>query len=536
MGRYKNWIATAILLAVVIIPILFVSRGPFVKSDPPETSVASSAVSNGQAKVRNSAVSGQFYPSDAEVLRETVSDLISKAQAVPSSQKPRILISPHAGVEYSGATAAASYKQIEGAKYTRVIIIGTSHNFRFDDAVIDGNDYWETPLGQIKLDKDYINTLVQSKKIGIDSAKHAPEHSLEMQLIFLQQVLGNGFEVVPILMSDGADMNVINLVAYKIAQNFDDNTLLVVSSDLSHYPKRETARQLDNKLIKSILTGDLNLFEETVKDTEMAGYADVATAACASEAIAVGMKVSKLLGFGDFQKLKYENTGDVTGDNERVVGYGALIARNGSVNFNAPVLDEEAQRETLQLTRSTLEEYLKSGKTPEINPQNALLYEPLGAFVTLEINGQLRGCIGSFEPDDPLYKVLQQVGISAAVNDGRFTPVKYEELKDIDIEISVMTPRIRIDNWKDIVLGEDGVVIQDAGRAGTFLPQVATDNNWDLETFLSELCSQKVGVESDCYRDPQAQIYTFEAQVFGEKEVFGSNLETSLGKTEQMAL
>jgi AmmeMemoRadiSam system protein A len=151
-------------------------------------------------------------------------------------------------------------------------------------------------------------------------------------------------------------------------------------------------------------------------------------------------------------------------------------------------------------------------------PKRRYLYKPLGVFVTLNKNKQLRGCIGQFEPEEPLYKVIQDTAIDAALNDSRFEPVAFSELKDIEIEISIMTPKVVEDSWQDIELGKHGVVIQKGNRSGTFLPQVATDTGWSKEEFLSELCSQKAGLLRDCYQDPSVTIYTFQAQVFSENE------------------
>lgn len=180
-------------------------------------------------------------------------------------------------------------------------------------------------------------------------------------------------------------------------------------------------------------------------------------------------------------------------------------------------MDKKTQKEVLRLARMTLENYLSGGKIPEVSVKNDELLIPLGAFVTLRSGEQLRGCIGCFEPDEPLYKVIRKMVIEAAANDPRFLPVTAEELANIKIEISVMTSKRKINHWQEVELGKHGVVIKKGFRSGTFLPQVAIETGWNREEFLGELCTQKAGLPADCYKDPETEIYVFEAEVFAEK-------------------
>lgn len=181
------------------------------------------------------------------------------------------------------------------------------------------------------------------------------------------------------------------------------------------------------------------------------------------------------------------------------------------------MLNQSAQEEALKIARQTLEEYLATGKIPSFSPTNRSLLKPLGAFVTLRKHGELRGCIGEFESKEPLYKAIQKIAIAAATQDFRFPSVKAEELENINIEISILTPKKKIDNWQEIKLGQHGVTIQKEFHSGTFLPQVATETGWTLEEFLSQLCSQKAGLPPDCYKDPTVNLFVFEALVFQEK-------------------
>jgi AmmeMemoRadiSam system protein A len=180
------------------------------------------------------------------------------------------------------------------------------------------------------------------------------------------------------------------------------------------------------------------------------------------------------------------------------------------------MLSKMQQQQLLEIARQALVCRLQNKPLPKFSPQDSALQQKLGAFVTLKNHGQLRGCIGCFNPDKPLYQVVQEKVVDAGINDPRFYPVDVDELKNLSIEISVLSPNIKIDDWRKIKLGKHGVVVQKGSRGGTFLPQVATETGWDLETFLSNLCTHKAGLPADSYKDPRTDIYVFTAQIFGE--------------------
>jgi hypothetical protein len=423
------------------------------------------------------------------------------------------LIVPHAGIIYSGSVAAYGFKQLEGEDNLRIILIGASHTSRFDYAAVDDNKYWETPFGRVEVDSDFVKSLANGTSIRIDKSVHLKEHSLEVELVFLKKVIRN-FKIVPILLGQTSEELLASL-AYKLAYNFDDNTLLVVSSDLSHYPDWGAANVSDIQLIDSVLKGKVKVFDQKLKEIEDENLKGLETPACGKDAIRVALKAGELLGVDNFEKIKYENTGDITGDKSRVVGYASILGSSENIKFTLTGVEDYKMYMT-EIARKTLETYLSSGSILDIQPNSEILLQPLGAFVTLTKNGQLRGCMGEFEPVKPLYKTIQDTSISSATKDKRFSPVTPEELKDIKIEVSLMTPRRKIFNWQEIKLGKEGIVLQRGINAGTFLPQVATDNNWNLERFLSELCSQKAGLEKDCYKDPKTEIYGFEVDVIRE--------------------
>lgn len=183
------------------------------------------------------------------------------------------------------------------------------------------------------------------------------------------------------------------------------------------------------------------------------------------------------------------------------------------------LLNKDEKEKLLEIAQTSVETFIREGKAPEFQIENPILNQNLGAFVTLKKDGQLRGCIGRFSPTDiPLYQVVSQMAISAATQDRRFYPVTNSELEDLKYEISVLSVLEKIENWREIEVGKHGVQIRKGLRSGVFLPQVATENNWDLEKFMGELCFQKVGLEWDCWKREDVELYTFTAQVFGEEE------------------
>ncbi len=462
---------------------------------------------------RRPAVAGSFYPADPVSLGQMLDGFLSHAELIPVEGDLKILIVPHAGLEFSGQTAAWGFKQIESKNYTRVILLGASHRMPFDYAAVCNKGSWETPLGETQIDTE-LATLLLGNKIIADTVPHKEEHSLEVELVFLQKILTD-FKIVPILLGQVSDETLDDL-AKKISQNLDERTLLVVSSDLSHYPEWSVANEVDDQTIKAVISGSREKFEDKINSLEKKGYPNLDTCACGQQVISVALKMAEILSIKDLRKIKYENSGDVSGDKSRVVGY-ASIGMWGDGNLEeTDFLDEAAKKEALNIARKTLEEYLGEGKIPSIKPASAKLNQQLGAFVTLRKAGQLRGCIGEFEPKKPLYLVIEEMAIAAATEDSRFPPVAAGELEEINIEISVMTPKKKINNWQEIQLGKQGVVVQKGQYSGTLLPQVATETGWSKEEFLSQLCTQKAGLPGNCYKDRSVNLFVFEAQVFAE--------------------
>lgn len=503
------------LLVILLFIIIFLGLIYFSTPSSEKKPSDSTALTNQlNTTSRKPAVAGTFYPADKEILDTQLSSFLDKVSKQSTLNPLRLLIVPHAGIDYSGSTAAYGFKQIEGRDIKKVILLGSSHRHNFDHTAIDNSSYWETPLGKIEFDPDLAAQFITlGQEIRYDPQVHSTEHDLEVETIFLQKVLKD-FKIIPVLISHPSD-TLINALAYKISQNMDDQTLLVVSTDLSHYPDYETANKVDSITVNSILTGNKTQFENRIAEGSKANDPGVETLACGFESVRVALKVVELLKLDTPQLLKYQNSGDVTGDKSRVVGYASISVTGKEIKFNTPQLSEDAQKEALDIAKKSLSDFLTQKKEPsDLTVRNPVLNEPLGAFVTLRKKGELRGCIGEFEPVKPLYKVIQQKAIDAATKDLRFEPVNQEDLSDLTLEISVMTPKQPISDWKQIDLNKDGVVIVQGNNSGTFLPQVAKEFNWSLDEFMGQLCSQKAHLPKSCYLDPSTKIYTYQAQVF----------------------
>lgn len=503
-----------IFFILLILPLLFLLSACQKKDKSLESTKDNENIEN-QTMIRKPAVSGSFYPSSPDNLKDQINAFLSQTKVLDEQNQPQILILPHAGIDYSGQTAAWGFKQIKGKNIKRVILLGSSHRQYFSKAAIYNKGAWETPLGKVEIDENLADKLIASSYlIEANPNPHLEEHSLEIQIPFLQLVLTD-FKIVPILLSQ-ADEKTISKLTETISQNLDNKTILLISSDLSHYPDQKTAKKVDQETINSILTGRAENFEKVIsKNISLPG---VETCACADKAIKIGLLTANNLEIKNIKLINYSTSADYGGDIKKTVGYASIAFypiqnQPKTINVN---LNKDSQNKLLQIARSTLEQYLKDKTIPQIEITDESLNQNLGAFVTLKKNQKLRGCIGEFEPQKKLYKTIQEKAIDAGLNDPRFPPITLAELKDINIEISVLSPNKKIENYQLIELKKHGVVIKKGNKGGTFLPQVAQETNWDLETFLENLCQSKAGLPKDCYKDPETQIYTFTAQVFEE--------------------
>lgn len=463
--------------------------------------------------VRLPAVAGQFYPAEESEAREQIEGFLAEASST-SSWPPQIIIVPHAGWQYSGPIAAESFSLIRGGDFEQVVLLGTTHRVPTDKIALDDHDFWQTPLGKVPINKDLINDLADQEIIVIDRDIHRDDHVLEVELPFLQATLSD-FSLVPVLIGQVRDADLLTL-AQKLAQILanDPKTLLVVSSDLSHYPDQETARVADGKTLAAIVSGRREEFDQTLADLE-SQYPAVETFACGTDAIRVALLVADKIGLREAKILGKGDSGAISGQTEAVVGYGAvafwLEQERGSIQIN-----QEEKKLLLSWAREAIASYLATGQIPNRKAPRAPLETKGAVFVTLEKNGQLRGCLGGFEAKESIWQAVANMAVAAATNDYRFSPVTEEELEDIKIEISLLSPLKRIASIEEIEPGKHGVYLKRGNLTGTFLPQVADEGNWTREDFLGEICVQKMGLDRGCYLDPATEIFIYTVESFSE--------------------
>ncbi len=461
-------------------------------------------------------VAGSFYPDDPEELKKVVDSYIDSAIISPMGEDVRLLISPHAGYKYSGSVAGYAYKAIKGKKYSTVIVIAPSHKHSFDGISVYTNGLFKTPLGELVVDSDVAGKLISSdKKIFFKPEVFKDEHALEVELPFLQRSLDN-FKIVPIIFGEPSIENckILGSALTEILKDKND-CLVVVSTDMSHYHPYDKANAMDNLTIDKIRLMDYgDLYDSVLRgDSELCGFAGVIS----------GLIYCKNIEALKCVILKYANSGDTSGAKNAVVGYFSAVfikdrIPEAKMNREESNLTKEQRKRLLEIARLSMESYVKDRMKPDIKEEDPALTKVQGAFVTLNENGQLRGCIGNIQGTEPLYKTVSNMAVEAATGDPRFMPVTAKELSKIHIEISVLSPLRKIDSPDEIVMGKHGVIVRRGFNSGVFLPQVATETGWSKEEFMNCLCSQKACLPENAWKDKDTNLYVFTAEVFGEDE------------------
>jgi MEMO1 family protein len=475
--------------------------------------------SSSAEKTRPSAIAGTWYPGSATDLRRQIEGFLSQASVPDIPGQLTALIVPHAGYVFSGQVAAYAYKLLEKRKFETVVVIGPSHHARFQGVSVYDRGGFETPLGVAPLDRDLISALEKrDSRIRFVEDAHTMEHSVEIQVPFLQVVMP-GFKLVPLVMGD-QDLSTCRWLADAIADTTRGRSVLVVaSSDLSHFHAYEKAKLLDQVVQdKGAAMDPQGLYT---------GLATGECEACGGGPIVTAMLEAQRRESPASRVLYYANSGDVTGDRQDVrgvVGYMAAAiwsAADGKPPQEAAVkkpgidLGLTAEEKTLlhKLARETIEARCRGAKAPRVEAATATLKERRGAFVTLYKKGELRGCIGYIIATKPLADTIAEMAEAAAFHDPRFMPVSADELKDIKIEISVLTPLKRIDNIDEIQVGTHGIYMKQGFSSGLLLPQVATEYGWDRLTFLKHTCL-KAGIREDAWKDKSTEIFIFSADIF----------------------
>jgi AmmeMemoRadiSam system protein B/AmmeMemoRadiSam system protein A len=475
---------------------------------------------------RQPAVAGSFYPAGSDKLNSELAGYFNSFKNVSSANRVRALILPHAGYVYSGHTAAAGYAAVpEDAEYDNIFLIGVSHRYSFDGAAVFTSGNMVTPLGTVQVNRALGNELVSKSKwfIKMDEA-HKSEHSLEVQLPFIQFHFSKTPMVVPILLGT-RNITMLDLIASELSPWFNERNLFIISSDFSHYPSYTEAVRADKLTCDAILTGDPDVLLKTIRDVEASGIDNLSTAMCGWTAALVLLYLTEDENSLRLRNVEYTNSGDSPhGDRDQVVGYNAIVVdeKPPEAHKLAPMdefsLTAEEKKTLLGIARESISAKLKGTKPRTVDAAKLTprLKEPLGAFVTITIDGDLRGCIGRFTSTDPLWEVIGTMAQEAAFDDPRFSPLTTAEYPDIHLEISVLGPMIKITDINQIKIGKHGIYLKKGVRSGTLLPQVATERGWSVTEFLGCCARDKAGIGWDGWKDKDTEIFTYEAYVFGE--------------------
>ena len=467
------------------------------------------------AAVRKPFVAGTFYPAEAGALGDAVAAYIAGgAKEAADAPVPKAIIAPHAGFVYSGPVAGSAYARLAPGRrrIRRVVLAGPSHRVGFRGIAVPAVAAFETPLGRVPLDRAGIRRLRELSFVAERDDAHAAEHSLEVHLPFLQQVLGD-FALVPMVVGDAAPDEVAEALE---AVWGGPETVIVVSSDLSHYHPYDTARRMDGETARAIASLDTD------------GVAE--QGACGRRPIRGLLQVARRRGLRA-ATIDLRNSGDTAGPRDRVVGYGSFV-------FEEPeaALGTETGAFLLTAARAAIAagaDAEPGGWTGD-SPEEAR--RPGASFVTLQAAGRLRGCIGSLAPRGPLIDDVTRNAWRSAYRDPRFPAVSPEDVAGLHIAISVLgTPEeIPAKSEAEVISalrpGVDGVILRDQGRQGTFLPQV-----WatlpDPATFLGRL-KGKAGLPQD-YWSPSIRLWRYGTESFAEPDGGGSEGGGSDGETDE---
>lgn len=494
---------------------------------------------------------GTFYPDNPEELSLMIDGFLNQAAPKPQGKEIFALISPHAGYGFSGGTAAFGYKLIKDNPYKTVIIIGTSHYYGFNGVSVYNQGRFRTPLGDVEVDEEFTRKLLdRDKDIFFEPAAFQKEHSVEVQLPFLQKVIAGfssenndksggtcSWKVVPIVIGN-CDFSLCQRLAglLKKAIAGRGDVLIIASTDMYHGYDYNEAEMVDNSTLTCLRDMDAQGLYQGLQEGRLS--------LCGGPSVVTLLILAKQSGYNKLDILSYTNSAIVTGKKLKgvwTVGYASCAIgsfpskkkaeRDEVISLkektygnneedqdkgDTAMLNKIQRKRLLKIARRSIESYLKTGKKLEVRENDPILEKDMGCFVTLRKHGDLRGCIGNLVGDKPIYLMVRDMAVESALRDSRFNQVELFELKDITIEISILSPLEKIDNPGKIQLGKHGVLIRQGFNSGVFLPQVATETKWSKEEFLSNLCSQKAGLSPDAWKDASSEIYIFTAEVFSE--------------------
>ncbi len=455
--------------------------------------------------IRDPVWAGQFYPESREQLSAMLAAWMDGGKASIPGKKPAVLIAPHAGYVYSGRVAAFSYRQVKGTEYESVVVIAPSHHYGFKGGSIYMKGGYRSPLGVLPVDTELTERLSKWTGYRYIPEAHAKEHAIEAQVPFIQRSIPRA-KICPVVLGVTGRREIFSLAAALSKAAAEKNILVIASTDMSHFLSQENARKRDKRTIELIRDWKISSLIRQLEKKE--------NIMCGGAGVAAALMYAQDLENCQMKILEYDDSTTGGGPASRAVGYlsaAVFYDSGGKAGFA-----EKDRRELFRIARTALNQFIREEILVTPVCDNPKLHSPQGAFVTLHKNGRLRGCLGFVEGSRPLYISVAEAAVLAAVRDTRFQPVKKEELDDIVLEISVLTPPVKIDDPALIQVGRHGLIVTKEGKRGLLLPQVAVQNKWSRETFLAHACL-KAGLPPEAWKDGTG-MYIFEAHIFHEEE------------------
>ena len=478
-------------------------------------------------KTLGSALAGSWYPATEAAIRRMAEQweagVGANEPAAPAGAN--VLVVPHAGWAYSGAVAWRAARAVRGRPFKRAVILAPSHRAWIENRLVAPEaDAVSTPLGAIPVDRDWIDRLALVAPVLRNDRVHAAEHAAQIEFPLLQLALPPGFSVVPLVAGSLEDEQMA-MCARALASLMDAETLLVVSSDFTHYGRdydyapygtgggpdvRSRTAAVDAEAVARIEARDADGFRDVVDRT----------GATICGRVPIELALRAMPDGARLRQLRYATSGDFGGGFRAFVCYAALAGRADWPPAEPGALGPDDRAFLLRIAREAVEHAVRTGRPLPAKhfaaDAPAASHAKMGAFVTLtrKDDGALRGCIGEILPMRPLVEAVTARAADAALEDPRFEPVSPDELAELRVEVSALSPPAPVASWRDIVLGRDGMTLEKDGAFAVFLPQVAPEQGWDLETTLSYL-SRKAGLSPDAWRNG-AKFETFQAEVFHE--------------------
>lgn len=477
---------------------------------------AQDALSIKDISYRPPALAGSFYPANPDSLRAEVIKYLNNEQPFKISDEIIAMAVPHAGYVYSGVVAGKAYRELQGRQYDAVVVVGPSHRQYFKGSSVYNGEAYVTPLGNAMVDRTLaklisdVNDDVLLSDKGHTSEESSGENSIETQIPFLQTVLP-GVPIVPIAMGNQDYSSSDNLMQALVGgiRKYGKRVLLVASTDLSHYHNLSNARELDRPVVETFAKFDYFKLSNMLFSRKHE--------ACGSGPLVAVLMAAEQLGANFAKALAYQTSANSpAGKNnkDRVVGYfsGLLVKNSETMSVILPDLTDDDILELKEAAKRGIKLTIDSSETMPVIliPRN--LSEEFPAFVTLKIDGKLRGCMGHTFTSLSLLQEVEESARLAAESDPRFGKVRKSEIDSLSIEITIMSKFTRMLDYSNIQPGVHGVYLRLGSNSGLFLPQVASEQGWDRQTLL-EMLGLKAGLTKDAYMNPKAQIFTFTAKI-----------------------